>query len=55
MGEGIRTLGDLIIESRGNSKFGSDSDEFLLRENVNFVEKDNEILYHEPDYAEVVH
>ena len=28
---------------------------FKLRENVNLVEKDNEILYHEPDYAEVVH
>ena len=55
MGAGLRTLADLINESRGNSKFGSDSDEFLLRKNVNLVEKDNGILYHEPDYAEVVH
>ena len=55
MGAGLRTLADLITESRGNSKFGSDSDEFLFRESVNLVELDNEILYHEPDYAEVVH
>ena len=28
-GEGTKTLADLIIESRGNSKSGSDSKEFL--------------------------
>ena len=40
MTEGIRTLADLGIGPRGNSKFGSDSKTFHFRGNMNIVERD---------------
>ena len=40
MTEGIRTLADLGIEPRGNSKFGSDSKNVSLPGNINIVERD---------------